>query len=208
MSATVICASKSKSSSLGEGIRLILKSKYLIWILALVLLAQITVALIDYEYKRALRDWYLVQPERAYLTDLYSRINWQQYWLMNEQVDWSVISSSLNIHTWGFHSWGSQSWSALWSAEMPRLIEMALRETTNFYRGIGADISGFQGWVYLTIDIGSLLCQLLTGWIILNLGIAKTHLSIPMLLLVILGGAMIWPTILLIAAARSRSRMS
>ena len=116
-------------SSLWQGLQLIIKSRSLTWILGLVLLSQITVSLIDYEYK-------------------------------------SILSSI-----------GDQE-----------------------------IISSYQGWMYLSIDIGALLAQLATGVVIGSLGIGGTLLSIPLILGFLLIGSMIWPTLLLMAMTRSSSK--
>ena len=110
--------------------RVIWKSEYLLWVLLLVLLSQITVSLIDYQYKGILQDTY----------------------------------SNKN------------------------------------------DLSAFQGWMYLSIDVGSLILQLFTGVILIKLGIGKTLNSIPILLGLLFLLVMFTPGLLLIAITRSASK--
>ena len=119
---------QSKSASgLLKSFKILASSRYLIWILLIVLLSQVSVTLIDYEYKRWLELTYKTKDE----------------------------------------------------------------------------ISAFQGWVYLVIDIGALSTQLLTGLILVKLGVHRTLLFIPILLLALTGVMFALPSMLLIAGARS-----
>ena len=175
-------------SSLVEGLKLIVKSRYLVWILALVMLSQITVSLIDYEYKRYLRELYLLGPETDFTRGLYS------------SIEWGALPHRLSA--W----WTMMMEGGGVSSLDGQLLSGALDELRELKESSRSGMTAFQGWMYLSIDMGSLVCQLLTGWIILRLGIAKTHLGIPLILLTLTISALVFPALLLVAATRSAGK--
>ena len=118
------------SASFVEGIRVISRSKYLPWLLLLVLSSQVAVTLIDYQYKGMLQEYY---PE-------------------------------LN------------------------------------------DRSAIQGWIYLSIDIGSVAMQLLTGLCLTIFGVGATLFSIPLLLFTLCFIPIFIPAFFVIAAGKSASK--
>ncbi len=119
-----------KSSSFIEGLKVITNSRYLPLILLLVLSSQISVTLIDYQYKGLLQDLF---------TDMNDR-------------------------------------------------------------------SAIQGWVYLSIDVGSILMQALTGLTITLLGVGATLNLIPLLLLVFCAIPLFTPLFMMIALGKSASK--
>ena len=116
--------------SLSQGLKIIHRSQYLIWILTLVLLSQVVVTLIDYQYKSFLKEAY---------TDVDTR-------------------------------------------------------------------SAIQGLVYFSIDIGSLIMQLITGFTLTALGVGRTLFIIPCLLGALCVAPMLSPLFIAIAAAKSSSK--
>ena len=121
---------QSDRSDLMSGLRVIAQSDYLVWVLWLVLISQISVTLIDYQYKAYLREFYPDTDART----------------------------------------------------------------------------AFQGYLYLSIDLGSLLMQALTGLILGALGVELTLLSIPALLLFLSLSPALMPVMIAIATAKSASK--
>ena len=121
---------KATSGDLLSGLKVIAKSDYLIWVLWLVLISQISVTLIDYQYKAYLRELYPDTDART----------------------------------------------------------------------------AFQGYLYLSIDIGSLVMQGLTGLILSALGVGLTLLAIPALLLTLSLSPAVLPAMIAIASAKSASK--
>lgn len=122
--------SKPNQGDLLSGLKVIARSDYLIWVLWLVLISQISVTLIDYQYKAYLRELYPDTDART----------------------------------------------------------------------------AFQGYLYLSIDLGSLIMQALTGLILGALGVGLTLLYIPILLLGLSLSSAILPAMLAIASAKSASK--
>jgi len=120
----------AKRSDLISGLKVIARSDYLIWVLWLVLISQIAVTLIDYQYK-------------AYLRELYPNTDAR---------------------------------------------------------------TAFQGLLYLSIDVGSLLMQLMTGLILSALGVGVTLSLIPLILLTLSLSPAVLPVMLAIASAKSASK--
>jgi AAA family ATP:ADP antiporter len=121
---------EAKRSDLISGLKVIARSDYLIWVLWLVLISQIAVTLIDYQYK-------------AYLRELYPNTDAR---------------------------------------------------------------TAFQGLLYLSIDVGSLLMQLMTGLILSALGVGVTLSLIPLILLALSLSPAVLPVMLAIASAKSASK--
>lgn len=122
---------KAKTQSdLLSGLRVIKNSDYLIWILWLVLISQISVTLIDYQYNAYLREIYPDTDART----------------------------------------------------------------------------AFQGYLYLSIDLGSLFMQIFTGFILSFLGVGITLMVIPVFLLILSLSPAVLPAMLAIASAKSASK--
>ena len=68
------------------------------------------------------------------------------------------------------------------------------------------DRSAVQGWVYLSIDVGALVMQALTGLTITLLGVGATLNLIPLLLLVCCSIPLFTPLFMMIALGKSASK--
>jgi len=121
---------EAKRSDLISGLKVIARSDYLLWVLWLVLISQIAVTLIDYQYK-------------AYLRELYPNTDAR---------------------------------------------------------------TAFQGLLYLSIDVGSLLMQVMTGLILSALGVGVTLSLIPLILLGLSLSPAVLPAMIAIASAKSASK--
>jgi ATP:ADP antiporter, AAA family len=117
-------------SSLWSSIQVVWQSKYLVWILAIVLLSQITVTLIDYQYKTILKDYFPLLDQRSQI----------------------------------------------------------------------------QGMIYFSIDVGALVTQLLTGFILIRFGAGRTLVGISAFLGILALVPLFFPIFTLIAALKSSSK--
>ena len=69
------------------------------------------------------------------------------------------------------------------------------------------DRSAIQGWVYLSIDIGSILMQVLTGLTLTLIGVGATLTMIPLLLLCLCMVPIFTPIFMMIAVGKSASKI-